>query len=281
MKRYFISWDIHSFYDEYLEALHEAGFERDNPEHILLIDGDIFDRGKKPLELYRFLRDFPEDRLILVRGNHEILLRDLIHRGYPESYDVSNGTVKTVEILSPEITKEMHQRMREYITQGISLPYCSIYQLRAEYFKKRLHTPLMDEILAWILSSRWVDYYETPHHIFVHASLPSLFDQLLPQWREIDTEGWYWARWQCPWKEYIKGILDPEIKMGKTIVVGHWHTADFYNNLDYVGEPKRKLDFQRENPIYRPEEFPGLIGLDACTVCTHKVNVLVLNEDEI
>jgi hypothetical protein len=34
------------------------------------------------------------------------------------------------------------------------------------------------------------------------------------------------------------------------------------------------------NPIYKSNKY-DIIGLDACTVLSHKVNILVLNEDEL
>lgn len=95
-KKYFISSDIHSFYDEYMTALNDASFDINNDEHIIVVLGDIFDRGKQPLEVYNFLKGLPKERRILIRGNHETLLRDLVKRGYPEKWDVSNGTLDTL-----------------------------------------------------------------------------------------------------------------------------------------------------------------------------------------
>ena len=46
MKKYFAVADPHSFTDFMLSALHKAGFEKDNPEHYVIICGDAFDRGE-------------------------------------------------------------------------------------------------------------------------------------------------------------------------------------------------------------------------------------------
>ena len=96
MKKYFITSDIHSFYTPLITALEKKGFDVNNPEHILVVLGDVFDRGYETLEVYAFLTVvLPEDRVILVRGNHELLYLDLLEKSFPDSYDFSNGTVRT------------------------------------------------------------------------------------------------------------------------------------------------------------------------------------------
>lgn len=105
MTRYFITSDLHGFYDEFMEALGRAGFDANDSEHILIVCGDIFDRGEKPLEIYDFLRSLPKERRILIRGNHEALLRNLAARGYPESYDIHNKTYDTLAYISKQLIK--------------------------------------------------------------------------------------------------------------------------------------------------------------------------------
>ena len=48
----FVLSDIHSFYDEMISALNEAGYDKDNKDHTIIILGDIFDRGHQSLETY-------------------------------------------------------------------------------------------------------------------------------------------------------------------------------------------------------------------------------------
>ena len=59
-KTYFICSDIHGFFDEWMKALKEAGFDKENSNHTLIVLGDIFDRGKQPLQIYEFLRNLPK-----------------------------------------------------------------------------------------------------------------------------------------------------------------------------------------------------------------------------
>ena len=107
MKKYFVITDVHGFYDQMIEALNNAGFDKDNPEHILVSCGDLFDRGKKPRECLEYLMSIPKDRRVFVCGNHEDNLMDLISGSKMlDSADVSNGTVGTVLMLNGESLQE-------------------------------------------------------------------------------------------------------------------------------------------------------------------------------
>ena len=84
MKKYFIVSDIHSFYDELATGLTLSGFEYNNPDHILVVCGDVFDRGEQTLEVYDFLSSLPKKRCILIKGNHESLYLKLLNKKYPD-----------------------------------------------------------------------------------------------------------------------------------------------------------------------------------------------------
>ena len=84
--KYFVSADIHSFYDEWMVALDKAMFDIENPEHKIIICGDLFDRGRQPKEIIDFvLRN--KEKIIYIKGNHEDLLEELIARNKPTIYD--------------------------------------------------------------------------------------------------------------------------------------------------------------------------------------------------
>lgn len=159
-------------------ALKENGFEVNNPNHILIICGDIFDRGTKPLDVYNFIRELPKERRILVRGNHETLLQELVIRGYELSHDVHNGTFDTLCYIAKEPTryeflnKLLYEKRVPYGEPG----YEEYRSKREEKLFKRNHKLFnnrkLKQILKWINSDEWVDYYETEHFIFVHSFIP-------------------------------------------------------------------------------------------------------------
>ncbi len=239
VKKYFIQSDIHSFYDEWMNALNDAGFEKENPEHILIVLGDLFDRGNKSKEVLDFVLSFPSDRIILIRGNHEDLFMDYIYSGYPSSVDDSNGTVKTMMHLFG-------------FSNGLTISDFNNNKVR-KYF------------------DRLVDYYESDHYIFVHSYIPLNLDEIpyayKEDWRESTKKEWDQARWINPFDCSRAGFN----KTGKTIVFGHWG-----NFLQRARNPFDSSTF--DHSIYYGD---GFIGLDTTTVISGKVNVLVIDEENM
>ena len=145
MARYFITSDIHGFYDEFMEALRRAKFDINDRVHVLVVCGDIFDRGEKPLEIYDFLRSLPKERRILIRGNHEILLRDLAARGYPKDYDIHNKTYDTLAYISKQPVKiDFTRRLFKLGDADIE----KILKKRDAYEHKLFHNRKLREILS-------------------------------------------------------------------------------------------------------------------------------------
>lgn len=78
--RYYVVSDVHGFFSEMKAALDEKGFFEDKEPHKLVVCGDLFDRGTEALQLQEFILDLiSKDEVILIRGNHEDLLMELLH----------------------------------------------------------------------------------------------------------------------------------------------------------------------------------------------------------
>ena len=96
--KYYVTADVHGFYSILHDALEEAGFFEETQPHKLIILGDLFDRGMEAPELQEFiLKLMEEDRVILVKGNHEDLFEEMLTEdaGLPYRHHVSNGTYMT------------------------------------------------------------------------------------------------------------------------------------------------------------------------------------------
>jgi serine/threonine protein phosphatase 1 len=94
--------DLHGALNPFLEALAEAGMvDREGrwiggPNVALVSVGDVIDRGPDSAGLVRYLRGLEVEmaqagsRLVLVRGNHEQMLADIL-RGCDEWFDSWRG----------------------------------------------------------------------------------------------------------------------------------------------------------------------------------------------
>jgi len=284
-KKFFVFGDIHSFYDEFIEALNKAGYDENNKDHWLISLGDNLDRGDQSKEMYDFLMNHTE-RIILVKGNHEFpLMKEMLDRGYHQNHDVSNGTVKTVLDLSD--------------TEYESIGYFGIKGLDKQKWENACKVA---KNKLEPLYNRMVDYFETENYVFVHGYIPlglevdeeyrikdmpeayqphkTVYD---PNWREAQDWEWDEARWENGISKAMHGWIIPD----KTIVAGHYHTSwghaiDKYKELEKRGEEWEWSDEDYEfgdKADFSPYYCNGFIGIDACTAHSGKVNVLVLEDD--
>jgi len=290
---YFVASDIHSFYDEFIEALSTAGYNKDNPEHILIVCGDIFDRGPKSKEIFQFLTSLPKERLILIRGNHEQLFLELIDKDLPERHDFTNGTVKTIcqfyadaytidaESFYNQLCEDIYWSLFVgYKIDGLTKPV----SILKENWKKIISKIKSLDIIDWLKSDKWRNYYELDNFIFVHSFIPltshifnsylnsNVVRNYLPEWRDASQKLWNEAVWMCPWELYRNGLFNDEEKNGKTLVCGHWHTADFYKYLKNDDTPTTNIYFSK-----------GIIGLDGGVTnnnyeLIYECNVLVIKD---
>ncbi len=256
--RYYVVSDPHGFFTELKTALEEKGFFSDPEPHKLILCGDLMDRGREALQLQEFvLKLMEEDRVILIRGNHEDLALELLQKWHMRSYlsphHQSNGTVDTVCQLTG--------------TKPTDLLWDDTAVCR-----RFLKTPLVQRIIPAM-----VDYFETEHYIFVHGWIPCQVDpryQLTPDygyqpdWREAGPMQWSAARWVNGMEAAHNGVTEP----GKTVVCGHWHCS--FGHANYEG---KCAEFDRDAD-FSPYYAPGIIALDACTGYTGKINCIVLED---
>ena len=75
-KKLFFCSDIHGYYDVMINALNEAGFDENNPNHLLVVLGDIFDRGEQAVQVYEYLKRLNDKKkAVVVSGNHHKFFR--------------------------------------------------------------------------------------------------------------------------------------------------------------------------------------------------------------
>lgn len=278
--KYFVVADIHSFANELFESLKLAGYDKKNKDHKLIVIGDIFDRGNETLEVYKFLKSIPKSRRILIKGNHESLYFELLKKKFPDTWDFSNGTVRTF------------CHIANYLEECLNFDFYN-YDLRFENRPKECWAEIIDlvknhEITKFLQSDEWLDYYELDKFIFTHSFIPlnkaeayAINDKTKgysykADWRTNTTaKGFEESRWGCPWAFYKIGLFDQEAANGKVLVCGHWHTSDFFHNL--------KNNFGFDGEIYYSEHLIGIDGGVSYSYYDeqyfHYQNVLVIDEN--
>lgn len=257
--RYYVVSDIHGFFDELKTALTKAGFFEDKKPHKLVICGDLLDRGKQSLQVQSFVLDLLEkDQVILIRGNHEDLLLEMIKQWDEKSffyhYHNSNGTLGTVLQLTK--SKDSDLLFRPNTVK-----------------QKLLESPFVKNIMPSML-----DYYETANYIFVHGWIPCFIDNWIdvnkplysfnPNWRNSTKNQWNDCRWINGQEAAFNKIIEPH----KTIVCGHWHCS--FGHANYEGKGK---EFDH-NSDFSPYYSKGIIAIDGATAYSKMVNCIVLED---
>lgn len=252
MPRLFCVSDIHSHVTPLKKALDEAGFDLNDENHWLISLGDAFDRGAESKEVLKFLMNL--ERKVLIKGNHDILLKDLCEREFPYHHDKSNGTCRTVIDLG--------------YFNGRNFDECC----RTTWNKTARYRELL------------VNYFETQNYIFVHSWIPTIKKEKphpADKWIPLTTNDWMedWRNAaEVEWEDVMWGnpfiLADQDLnKTGKTIVFGHWHCSAGHKMLG-----KCECEFD-DDAIWEPCYFKNTIGIDRCTAYTGEVNVLVLEDN--
>ncbi len=259
--KYYITSDIHSFYTEFRKALDEKGYFTDKEPHKIIICGDLFDRGTESAELAAFVLELMErDEVILIRGNHEDLLLDLLNgwnrHSFFEMHHSTNGTIDTVCQLTGMTTADVTRN-------------CD------EVGKRLLNSDVVQKIIPSML-----DYYETENYIFVHGWIPcycswvSHFERVyspVDNWRNADERLWDSARWTNGMEAAHGGIIEA----GKTIVCGHWHCSFGHSHYE------RKCSEFDEDADFTPYYSDGIIAIDGCTTNSGIVNCIVIEDNAL
>lgn len=272
MKKLFCISDVHSFYDEMILALDEKGYDKDNSDHILVSCGDLLDRGSQANECLQFINNLPQDRKILIRGNHELLMDNILYKkGYFDSWDYSNGTVDTIEQLT-KITESCDGDNNQYVRQVM----IDDMKHNKQWTKYYNDTVMFAEIGKYIFVHGWIpiDYGDSDFYTFTPKSIYN------PNWRDSSYRDWKDATWLNGMEQWSNGIVEPN----KTIVCGHWHTSWGHTHLHGIGEEwGGGIDFGNNEDYsahFEPFEDEGIIALDACTAYSGQVNCYIIEVED-
>lgn len=265
-RKIFAVSDIHGDYDALIHGLLEAGYDENNGEHLLVVLGDSFDRGTSSLDVYNYLKKLSdENKAVVIMGNHDLMLIDYLAGVCitPFNY-MHNGTNETLaDFLHQTAPFEMYcilngindgEMTYEDFANWISL---ARKEINSEY----------PELLPWLEKRPF--YFETEKYIFTHGAI----DTSVEDWHKPHCIRYSYVDWKAlTWDDgsfFKKEIANTD----KTVVIGHFgtmHLRDMYN-IPYA-------DGRKSDILVRDDK--RIIAIDATTALTHRINVLVI-EDEL
>ena len=76
-KNVYVVSDIHNDADGFKKLLKQINFSK---EDILIVNGDIFDRGEQPVELY--FEILKHENIYVIQGNHDVWVKREIRKKY-------------------------------------------------------------------------------------------------------------------------------------------------------------------------------------------------------
>lgn len=197
MKKIFVVSDVHGHCTLLRKALDRAGFQKNDPGHLLVCCGDYFDRGEENAEVLKFFEQLPHK--ILLRGNHEDMLLKLMQTGRLLPHHYINGTINTLV---------------SFFGKHFADPKDDTVDFSGK-------TRTVDRICEFIEDT--VDYFETAHYVFVHGWLPEKADTAALR-KSATPADWEKARW-VKWVEKYDGTPPLEDKI---LVCGHVPTFYAY-----------------------------------------------------
>ena len=106
--RIFVMSDIHGQYELFLKMLDKIGLKR---EDLLVIIGDICDRGKKSYEIYMKCMKMIKlgYNLKFILGNHEDMLLEDLENDYPIRYETEYSVFRNSKYFENKDMKDWHE----------------------------------------------------------------------------------------------------------------------------------------------------------------------------
>ncbi|MCK4552155.1 MAG: metallophosphoesterase [Tenericutes bacterium] len=210
MVTYYIISDIHSQYDLMMEALKKASFDMENENHILIIAGDILDRGLQGDKTIRFIEQLIiKDRVLGVVGNHDdFLIRILTDKFKIEKilWNIQkNGFRRTLDLGFNNNEK-------------YKVDKASIKRMKENFVKK------YPVFASWLINNPI--YLIFRNHVIVHGFL----DFSLEDWRNTSRHYAVWTRGY--------NLMIPD-KFEKKLVFGHTPNRYINKQNDIIYDGKK------------------------------------------
>ena len=255
-KIFFIS-DLHGNYTDTIKCLKNKGYNENNENHLIVVLGDIFDRGQENLEVYEWLYKATKDKkAIVTNGNHHKFFIDFLEGSINPFNYIHNGMDTTIG--------DFWHRTRPFESWCLLEDKCDIDNYNYARWAKKCRNDIKreyPELLGWLKSLP--EYFESENYIGVHASL----DLKVPDWHYPHCFRHTLVDWEA--LHFDDGnFFTQQNTTGKNLVLGHFSTSEL-RRIYGVGDAD-------DHSILKTEDNKYFI--DTCTILTNKVNVLVVED---
>lgn len=265
-KKIFAVSDIHGHYDQLIEALNEVGYDENDKNNLLLVLGDHFDRGSQSLQVYDYLKRLTDEgKAITIMGNHDLMLIDYLEGTVLDPFNYfRNGESETFAEFLHE-TRPFESWC--LIEQNIEQPTVGDFVRWLDIAKKQINEEF-PELLPWLKNQPY--YYETENYIFTHGAI----DTKVEDWHNPHCFRYGYNDWDAlTWDD--GSFFGSSIKnTNKSVVIGHFGTDHLRNKYGL-----KKDDVEDFSILKRKDG--KVIAIDATTAYSKKVNVLVIESEEI
>ena len=262
----FIISDIHGHYKEMLDALEKAGFNENKYNHKLICLGDWTDREPNVLAVYEYLKKLVDKgSAIVTMGNHEKFFINFLEGSYNPFNYLHNGLSETVA--------DFWHRTAPFESWCMLEGNCTMTQ---ENYAKWVDICRKDineeypELLPWLKSLP--RYFETKNYIMVHGAIdtkvsdwhnPHCYRGNLIDWDALDFDDGYFFGSQIN-------------NTNKTVIIGHFGTEQLRKMYQDIIKNDTGDTY---DILYRDDN--KIIAIDATTVISKLVNVLVIEGEEL
>ena len=267
-KTIFAVSDIHGEARCLKESLKKAGYNENNPNHLLVSIGDALDRGDECLEVYEYLKRLSDEgKAIVLKGNHTGFFTNYLDGTSLSPFNYfHNGTRETMADF-------LHQTAPFeswcLLAKGVDSPTIGDFAEWLFGAKKEINEEY-PELLEWLKTRPY--YFETKNYIFTHGAI----DTNAKDWHEPHCMLYHFTDWEAlMWDD--GSFFGKEINnTDKTVVIGHFGTSRLRKKYGYSPNrnPLGSFDILRRKD-------GRVIAIDATTNYSKKVNVLVIESEEL
>lgn len=267
MRYVFIS-DVHGEFNKMIKALEEINFNKETDTLVSL--GDPFDRGPDSYKVLEYLLFCPNR--ILIWGNHDLRLRELMVGDRVGSHDYHNGVLDTMKsFCGNSALNSIDVAINVFNTDD---NYKDRLLLLWQYFYECHFAVEFSDLIgthAWI--PVLIDSKKTLYDKW-GMPMSKMYYRYDENWRETTYDVWVDTTWGHSQDMFAQKMFPPE----KKLIIGHWHAwrlRAFASNGAVVYRKEEDIDF---NTFEWEDKF---VAIDGCTALeSGKVNTWIYESTE-